>query len=200
MSIVLDGTTGITTPAVSGDAITDEAGTGAPDFPNGIEVGGQTLLMPANSALITLSGSSVDFTGIPATARRVTVMINGLSTNGTTTPLIQIGDAGGIETSGYVGSSVVLTPSSTTAVQHTAGAGVSSTWAGSIIINGSVSIELMDATTNLWVITGVIGRVDGAAGHIIGYTKSLSETLTQLRLTTNSANTFDAGTASVSWE
>lgn len=183
------------------DTITDEAGTGAPDFPNGIEVAGQTLLMPANSALVTLSGSSVDFTGIPATARRVTLMINGLSTNGTTVPLIQIGDAGGIESSGYLGGTIVVAGTSSSAGNHTAGVGLSSSsWAAAITLGGAVIFSLMDSDTNLWSVMGSLGRIEGPGAHTLGYTKALSETLTQLRLTTNSANVFDAGTASISWE
>jgi hypothetical protein len=182
------------------DQITDEAGTGAPDFPNGIEVSGQTLLMPTSSALVTLSGSSVDFTGIPATARRVTVLLNGLTTNGTSVPLIQLGDAGGIETSGYLGGSAAVSTGATSVAIHTAGAGLSSTGASSIVYRGSVSIDLVDVATNLWAISGTLGRSEGGAVNILGYTKSLSETLTQVRLTTNSANVLNAGTASVSWE
>lgn len=163
-------------------------------------VGGQKLLMPTNSPLVTLSGSSVDFTGIPETARRVTVMLNGASTNGTSVPLIQLGDAGGIETSGYLGGSAAVATGATSVAAHTAGAGLSSSAAATIVYRGSVSIGLMDATTNLWAISGTLGRSEGGSVNILGYTKSLSATLTQIRLTTNSTDTFDAGTASISWE
>lgn len=152
------------------------------------------------SSLVTLSGSNVDFTGIPSTARRITLMLNGASTNGTNVPLIQLGDAGGIETSGYLGGSAAVSTGATSTAAHTAGAGLSSTGAATIVYRGAVTIELMDAATNLWSITGTLGRSEGGSVNILGYTKSLSATLTQLRLTTNSADTFDAGTAAISWE
>jgi hypothetical protein len=152
------------------------------------------------SSLVTLSGSDVDFTGIPSTARRVTVMFNGLSSNSTVVPLIQLGDAGGIEATGYVGATTVITDAGISAVAHTTGVGLSSTGAATLIFSGSVSINLMDATTNMWVITGVIGRVDAARTHVLGYTKSLSATLTQVRLAAGAASSFDAGSAAVSWE
>ena len=152
------------------------------------------------SSLVTLSGANVDFTGIPATARRVTVMLNGASTNGTSVPLIQLGDSGGIETSGYLGGSAAVSTGATSVAAHTAGAGLSSSGAATIVYRGAVSIGLMDATTNLWAITGTLGRSEGGSVNILGYTKSLSATLTQIRLTTNSADTFDGGTASISWE
>jgi hypothetical protein len=152
------------------------------------------------SSLVTLSGSDVDFTGIPSTARRVTVMLNGLSSNSGVVPLLQLGDAGGIEATGYVGSTAVITNSATSAAQHTTGAGLSSTGAATLIFSGSISINLMDATTNMWVITGVLGRHEATATHNIGYTKSLSATLTQIRLAAGAASSFDAGSAAVSWE
>ncbi|MGN5500412.1 hypothetical protein ACLJCA_09005, partial [Campylobacter coli] len=43
----------------------------------------------------TTSGTSIDFTSIPSWARRITLSFSGVSTNGTSNPLIQIGDAGG---------------------------------------------------------------------------------------------------------
>lgn len=169
---------------------------------NALIVGGQTLLMPANSALVTLSGSSVDFTGIPATARRVTLMMNGLSTNGTSIPLIRLGDAGGIETTGYLGSTgFVASGVTASASVFTDGIYLGSSWNAAATFHGPITMTLMDAPTNLWAVMGNIGRSDGLGQlFFLGYTKPLSETLTQLRLTTNSANVFDAGTASISWE
>lgn len=161
-------------------------------------VGGQTLLMPTNSVLVTLSGSSVDFTGIPSTARRVTVMGNVVSTNGTSSPLIQLGDAGGIETSGYAGAIGFVGAGSSNALS--AGVTLITTMAATITLNFTVTFNLIDATTNLWSFSGMMSRTDTAVLYFVSGNKSLSETLTQVRLTTNSANTFDAGTASVSWE
>jgi len=183
------------------DTITDEAGTGAPNFSNGIEVGGQTLLMPTSSALTTLSGSSVDFTGIPSTARRVTVSFNALSTTGTNVPLIQLGDAGGIETSGYTGAVGVLVNAAATQVANlSTGVTLSTTSTAASVYQGSVTFDLMDAATNRWAISGTAGRSDALVSVSYGGSKALSQTLTQVRLTTNSADTFDAGTATVSWE
>jgi hypothetical protein len=180
------------------DQITDEAGTGAPDFPNGIDVAGAPLLMPTISPLVTLSGSSVDFTGIPATARRVTVMVSGLSTNGSTVPLIQLGGAGGIEASGYVGG-VGFAGASSNSSPISAGVSLVTTMIASLVLHGKATFDLMDFSTNLWSFDATFGRTDGVV-YLVGGTKSLSETLTQVRITTNSANVFDLGTASVSWE
>ena len=51
---------------------------------------------------VTTSGAAVTFTGIPSWAKKITLSFLGVSTNtNSTTILIQIGDSGGLETSGY---------------------------------------------------------------------------------------------------
>ena len=47
------------------------------------------------------TSTSVDFTGIPSWVKRVTVMFDGVSTNGASNCLVQIG-AGSVTTSGYI--------------------------------------------------------------------------------------------------
>lgn len=41
------------------------------------------------------SGTSVTFSSIPSGVRRVTIMVSGMSTSGTSNVMVQIGDAGG---------------------------------------------------------------------------------------------------------
>jgi hypothetical protein len=153
------------------------------------------------SSLTTLSGSNVDFTGIPATARRVTVMFSGLSSNGTVVPLLQLGDAGGIEATGYVGTTgAIINAAATQVGGFSTGVALSPSWIATAALHGSVTFNLMDATTNLWAISGVAGRSDvSTVVHTFGGSKALSATLTQVRLTV-SANIFDAGSAAISWE
>jgi hypothetical protein len=54
------------------------------------------------TAQASTSGTSIDFTGIPAGAKRITVMFSGVSLSGSASYLFQLGDAGGFETTGYV--------------------------------------------------------------------------------------------------
>jgi hypothetical protein len=191
---------GTITPAVALDVVGAVTATGTITG-DALIIDGQTLLMPTSSALTTLSGSSVDFTGIPSTARRVTVSFNALSTNGTNVPLIQLGDAGGIETSGYTGVVAVLVDGAASQANNlSTGVALSTTSSATAVYQGSVTFNLMDATTNRWAISGTSGRTDSQIGNFYGGSKALSQTLTQVRITTNSANTFDAGTATVSWE
>lgn len=141
------------------------------------------------------TGTSVDFTGIPSWVKRITVMLNGVSTNGTSVMLIQLGDAGGIENTGYLGSG------STAAVfvNYTTGFGLSGAQAAARVYQGGLTISLISGNT--WACFGVTGLSDQASTNLTGGTKTLSDTLTQVRITTvNGTDTFDAGTINIIYE
>jgi hypothetical protein len=113
---------------------------------------------------VTASGTSVDFTSIPSGTKKITISFSGVSTNGTSLVLMQIGDSGGVENTGYLGSSI----------QTTNGAAV----AGSTLSAGFIVCQAANA--------GAIRY-----GSI---TLSLSATLDRVRMTTvNGTDTFDAG-------
>ena len=78
---------------------------------------GSGLVMAASAvtsgtAITTTSGTSHDFTSIPSWVKRITVMFSGVSTNGTSFVQIQLGDSGGIETTGYNSGAVMSTGAS----------------------------------------------------------------------------------------
>jgi len=155
----------------------------------------------AGTAVASTSGTSIDFTSIPSWVKRITVMFNGVSTSGTSVPTLQIGDSGGIENTGYVSSA--LTAGSTTpatASSTTAFILYGSTWAGSVSFNGTLVLTLLGSNT--W--TGVfnLGRESGSSTCTFGSgVKTLSDTLTQLRITTvNGTDTFDAGSINILYE
>ena len=80
MSTTIDGSAGVTTNS-------------------GAVYNGIQSLTAQNST----SGTAILFTGIPSWAKRVTVMLSGISTNGTSIPQIQLGTSSGPTTTGYVG-------------------------------------------------------------------------------------------------
>lgn len=57
--------------------------------------------LTSGTAQATTSGTQFDFTGIPSSVKSIRVMLSGVSLSGSDNVLIQIGDAGGIETTGY---------------------------------------------------------------------------------------------------
>jgi hypothetical protein len=147
------------------------------------------------------SGTSIDYTSIPSGVRRITVMFVGLSTNGTDSLLIQLGDSGGVETTGYVSSSATVNDAnSTSSVSSTAGF-VLQVGNASKTFHGSVTISLEDATDFTWVASGCVPLGNQASVVLTGGTKSLSAELDRVRITTTGGtNTFDAGVVNIQFE
>ncbi len=148
------------------------------------------------------SGTEIGFTSIPPGVRRVTMRFAGVSTNGTSNLISQIGDAGGYETSGYLGSTVTLNDGGVTASNFTDGLGVTEgTPAATATFHGIVTWELLDAATFSWVGRVSLSRSDGDVVTTGSISKSLSAELDRLRVTTQGgANTFDTGVINISYE
>lgn len=151
----------------------------------------------SGTPIATTSGTSHDFTGIPSWVKRITLNISGVSTNGTSLIILQLGDAGGIEATGYVGSVMNTTTEFifSTGFNITANNSAVSAW------HGAVTITLLDSSTNTWA--AAINTAVGASGFLScgGGSKSLSATLDRIRLTTvNGADTFDAGSINILYE
>lgn len=169
------------------------------DFTVTVPSGTGALPLMKLETAVTASGTSVDFTGIPSWAKRITVMFNGVSTNGTSNYLIQLGDAGGIETTGYASYSSLIGVSAVVGgANYTAGFGLALTTAAAVV-HGQCSIALLSG--NVWTIGGMLARSDTAIAVFICGSKTLSDTLTQVRITTvNGTDTFDAGTINILYE
>jgi hypothetical protein len=194
MSIVLMGST-------SGSCTLSEqavAGTTTLTLPT---ITGTVGILVSGTAVASTSGTSIDFTGIPAGIRRITVMINGVSTNGTSNILLQLGDSGGVENTGYATSvSSISTTANTTN-------GSNSITAGFPFYNTSIgasdtltaTIVLLNLTGNTWLGNG--SGIQGTRTIINAGSKDLSATLDRVRLTTtNGTDTFDAGTINILYE
>lgn len=144
----------------------------------------------------SLSGTSVDFTGIPSTATVVIISITGASSNGTSYPLFQLGDSGGIETSGYLGA---VGPESRLTNFTTGFIAIPYANAANLY-NGSITLTLMNAATNMWAASGNISSSNTAAGAFLSGTKALSATLDRVRFTfVNGTDTFDAGSINIAY-
>jgi hypothetical protein len=147
------------------------------------------------------SGTAINFTDIQAGVRRVTVTFAGVSTSGTDSLLIQLGDSGGIESSGYLGASAIVTNGgATVAANSTAGLLISSASASNVI-HGAATFDLSNKATFAWVGRGTFGLSNAASTILSGCSKSLSAELTQLTITTTGGtDTFDNGTVNVIYE
>lgn len=162
-----------------------------------------TLYPLVSGTAVTASGTSVDFTGIPSTAKRITVMFNGVSTSGTSGWLLQIGGAS-FETSGYV-STVTYTGTGSGGSSSTAGFIIVPASAGtaSNICTGMVTLALLDSSTNAWVHQTVAGLTQSGTVYSVqgGGSKAITGALARVRITTvNGTDVFDAGTINIMWE
>ena len=145
------------------------------------------------------SQTSIDFTGISADAKRININFDGFSKSGTSLPLIQIGDTGGIEATNYLGSGTILGVS-TGGTLHTTGFGLE-IQAGANVWSGTITLSLLDASANTWSCNGDVGLSDAAFTAHTGGAKSLSAVLDRVRITTvGGTDTFDAGTVNISVE
>lgn len=177
---------------VSGDlAVTGETETGTFGTTAVAQIDLRAKLTLATKQTTT-SGSTIDFTGIPAGVTEIYVMFNGVSTNGTDNFIVQLGDSGGFETSGYVSAS----SNQSSGTGSTSGFAILRTDA-STITSGLMTLRLMDAAAFTWVSSHAVGAGgENAAG---GGSKSLSAELTQVRITVPGSDTFDAGEINISY-
>ena len=179
----ISGNTGIgtTTPAVTLDVI-----------------GGIKGTITSGTAQATTSGTSIDFTGIPSWVKRITVMFNGVSTNGTSPVEVRIGSAT-VSTSGYSsisnygGSALQYLYSSTGFTLDTVG-----TAFAAAVRSGALVLTLIGSNT--WVGTGSVTET-GQSCSFSGNSPALSGTLDRVRITTvNGTDTFDAGSVNILYE
>jgi hypothetical protein len=160
-------------------------------------VQGNSGAFVAGTAVASTSGTSIDFTSIPSWVKRVTVMFDGVSTNGTSPILIQVGDSGGVETSGYVSRAERAGESTAS----TDGFILNSSSNATATYQGAIVLANLNAATFTWVANGnlnstVQNNVMTSAGS-----KSLSATLDRVRITTvNGTDTFDAGSINILFE
>jgi hypothetical protein len=185
-----------TLPDADGNVVLDSA---TQTLTNKTIQGGAITSMTAQAST---SGTSIDFTSIPSWVKRITVAFDGFSTNGTSLPLIRLGDAGGAETTGYNASAGVISTAGTgSSTASTAGFILATGVSAATTICGQGIFTLMNASTNTWSFTFTCTFSNSGATGFAGGTKALSDTLTQVRITTvNGTDTFDAGTINVLYE
>ena len=168
--------------------------------------GSNTVTLPAATGTISLleratavastSGTSIDFTGIPSWAKRITVMFSGVSTSGTSNIQIQLGDAGGIETTGYISAS----NSRSGETASTTGFIVTNVLTAGDLSDGACYISYFGAS-NSYVSTGIVTSTINPRVAVSAGSKALSATLDRIRITTvNGTDTFDAGSINIMYE
>ena len=191
---VLQGGTGVTTSTGTGAGVHSVG----PSISSAVMSTMASSVITSGTAVASTSGTSIDFTGIPSWVKRITVMLNGVSTNGTASPLIQIGDSGGVVTSGYISTSVVAIDGSVcSAASSTAGFLIRSFAAANI---NSGHMVLTNISGNIWISSHTI-KINTTSCSMGGGDKTLSGTLDRVRITTvNGTDAFDAGSVNILYE
>jgi hypothetical protein len=158
--------------------------------------GGFTLGTPVAST----SGTSIDFTGIPAGTKQIVVSFNSVSTNGTSPKIIRLGDAGGIETTGYEAACVNLTTAANVYTNVSSGFIINSIVADHKT-SGSMTFILENATAFRWTATGsFMDRFGYDISFLTAGEKALSQELDRIRITTvNGTDTFDLGEINIAY-
>ena len=149
-----------------------------------------------DTAKASTSGTSIDFTGLPSWVKRITIMLNGVSTNGSDRKLIQLGTSGGIATTGYTSTGTRVSAAGTSSSTATNGMvfGSSSSSDG---MYGIITLALVSGNTWVSCHEGSYGAGSFQGGGGV----SLGGTLTQLRVTTtDGTDTFDAGSINILYE
>lgn len=158
-----------------------------------------TLATAQNST----SGTAIDFTGIPSWVKRITVMLNGVSTNGTSIVVARLGTASGIVSTSYYGSAGgCLNGVSPLVVSLANGNGLYLAPDGSASYGRHGQINILKITGNSWSMA-FNGSDDGSLRSFWGSVShsDLGGTLDRLRITTvNGTDTFDAGSINIMYE
>jgi hypothetical protein len=146
------------------------------------------------------SGTAINFTGIPANARKITVMFDAVSTNGTAAIRLTLGDSGGLETTGYNGTCSRLADGTANATtRFTAAALLVTGVAASVGYSGLITFARSNLSANTWAWSGNLHATGGATdtAYSLAGNKSLSAMLDRLTVTADGADTFDNGTITI---
>jgi hypothetical protein len=150
-----------------------------------------------NGTAVSASGTAVDFTGIPSWAKKITVMFNGVSSNGTSPFLIQMG-SGSFENTGYASAASIIDfagafngGSSSSGYRLLQASGAADAYSGLVTI--------ANLSGNTWVQSGVLASTN-TTNQSAG-SKSFGGVIDRLRITTASGTqAFDAGTINLQFE
>lgn len=186
-----------TLPAADGTAnqVLQTNGSGALSFAT--ISAGFTLATP----VATTSGTTVEFTGIPATVKQVVINFNSVGTNTVTTSRFQmeLGTSSAYVTSSYLSVGMRINTlnanasTSTTYFALTNGANTDS----SDRYSGTIIISLLDSTNNIWSLQGTLGSTSNTFVQISSGKSALSAALNKLKIYDSSGATFTAGSINI---
>ena len=154
---------------------------------------GYTLATP-----VSVSGTSVSFTGIPSGAKQIVLMFKSVRSNAAVNKFIQLGDSGGFITTGYVAQEAYITGSpavdSFTDAWRVRGDAASYT-----TISGAMTFTRYDGSAFTYVGAGTFSypEINKATTITSGFV-TLNSVLTQIRVTVT-GTTYDTGSINIAY-
>ena len=163
-------------------------------------VQGNSGALVLGTAVASTSGTSIDFTSIPSWVKRITIMFNGVSSNGSSNMQVQLG-AGSITTTGYLSYWCYFAPSGNTGgSSSTTGLGF---WNGGGADIHYLHMVITKISGNTWVgsHSGSFWNGSSPFGISGGGNVTLGGALDRVRITTvNGTDTYDAGSINILYE
>jgi hypothetical protein len=155
-------------------------------------------LITSGTAVASTSGTSIDFTSIPSWVKRITVMFDGVSLNGSANIFIQLGTSSGVVSTGYTSTSITLNSASGSAGASSTNAFLVFDGTASYVFEGSCVINLVSSNSYVSSHSYLINTTNIVIGS---GSISLGGTLDRVRITTsNGTDTFDAGSINILYE
>ena len=158
------------------------------------------LMLVQGTSQASTSGTSITFSSIPSWAKRITVMFNGVSTNGASGVLAQLG-SGSLTTSGYNTGAARFGASAFAGTNSTSGIFINSV-AANVTLYGNMIIT--NITGNVWTAFYVFGAAGSGGGNYVftgGGQVSLSGALDRVAaVTANGTDAFNAGSINILYE
>ena len=147
------------------------------------------------AAQILSSGTEADFS-VPSWAKRITILLTGVSTNGTSNLRVRILDTTGspVVTTGYAGSAVGLSASAGfSSLQFSAGFDMPDNSSAANSRVAMLTLAKLDDGGYTWVLSGTFGSSDTTRSGVMTGWNTLSAPLAGVRITTvNGTDAFDS--------
>jgi hypothetical protein len=164
---------------------------------NGVISTTRSLTLAASQP--TTTGTLIDFTNIPTWVKRITVMCERISTNGTSSLMVQVG-AGSVDVTNYAGQYTILTNSAAVA-GGSLSAGFRSGVYNANTETNSGAFTLTHMGANKWMCTAQIANATYNSISTCAGVHDLAGTLDRVRITTvNGTDVFDAGSVNILYE
>lgn len=173
--------------------------TNAQDALDEVQENIETVSIRSSIEIPTTSGTQIDVTGIPATAKRVEVQFVNVSVTGTSPVCLQLGTSAGVHGSNYADTSSVTNSTAVSTIYTLLGFCVGSPVSGTDANSGKVFLDRF-GDSNIWTAFGGTRqnqtRITTVGGQVL-----LPGTLDRIRLRSyNGTDSFDSGSIVVTWE